>query len=219
MGMTDKLVSAMLKQCRKPAGFFGTLMAWEMNMGHSELTDWGLEHVFVVQNDTILDVGCGGGATVRKLARLASEGKVYGIDFSERSVAMARRTNRRLIQAGHVEIRQGSVSCLPFPGDAFNLVTAVETHYFWPDLISDMQEVLRVLKPGGALLIVGESYKGGKEMEKDRKWIELGNMTYLSLDELSEALSAAGFSDVQVFENYDRGWMCGAGQKRLPSSD
>ena len=38
--------------------------------------------------------------------------------------------------------------------DRFDLVTAVETHYFWPDLPRDLVEVRRVLKPGGMLALV-----------------------------------------------------------------
>jgi len=61
-----------------------------------------------------------------------------------------------------VEIREGSVSQLPFSEDVFDLVTAVETHFWWPDLPADMREVLRVLKPGGTLIIIAEVYKGAK---------------------------------------------------------
>jgi len=116
-----------------------------MNARHSKVTDWGLGHVAVGKGDTILDVGCGGGRTVSKLAAIASEGKVYGVDYSEESVVASKRTNARGIDAGRVEIRQGSVSQLPFPDGMFDLVTGVETHFWWPDLPGDMREVFRVL--------------------------------------------------------------------------
>jgi len=103
-------MSELLKQCRKPTGWFGGLVAWWMNIGHSELTAWGLKHIPIERHYTILDVGCGGGGTVHKLARIATEGKVYGVDPSEKSVTVSRRTNKQLIQAGRVEIRHGSVS-------------------------------------------------------------------------------------------------------------
>jgi ubiquinone/menaquinone biosynthesis C-methylase UbiE len=115
-----------------------------MNASHSKVTDWGLGHISVGQGDTILDVGCGGGRTVSKLAAIAVEGKVYGVDYSEESVAASKRTNARGVDAGRVEIRQGSVSQLPFPDGMFNLVTGVETHFWWPDLPGDMREVFRV---------------------------------------------------------------------------
>jgi ubiquinone/menaquinone biosynthesis C-methylase UbiE len=103
------------------------------------------------------------------LAGIASEGQVYGIDFSEDSVAVSRRRNRQLIQARRVDIKHSSVSCLPFSDDMFDLVTAVETHYFWSELVSDMQEILRVLKPGGKLMVIGEAYKGSKHDDRNRK--------------------------------------------------
>ena len=134
---------------------------WVMKRGHSKLAEWGLQEVSVGKGDTILDVGCGGGAMVRKLAAVAAEGKVYGVDHSEQSVAAARRPNRQGIAEGRVEIRQASVSALPFPDGLFDLVTAVETHYFWPDLPADMREIQRVLRPGGTLVVLAEAYKGG----------------------------------------------------------
>ena len=210
--IVDKVIMQLLKQCRKPEGWFGALLARGMNMGHSGFTDWGLNHVSIGGDFIILDVGCGGGRTVRKMAMQASGGKVFGLDYSEASVAVSRKMNRHLIREGRVEILQGSVSGLPFPDGMFDLVTAVETHYFWPDIPSDMREIVRVLKPGGTLAIMGEAYKGGKFDERNRKWIELGDMTCHSTDELYGIFSAAGYSHVRIFEEYDKGWLCCTGE-------
>src|SRR5437867_3694172 len=101
-----------------------------MNRHHSKLTDWGLSHVPIKKTDRILDIGCGGGRTINKLAALASAGKIHGVDYSEDSVAAARRINARWIDIGRIEIEHGSVSQLPFANDTFDLTTAVETHLF-----------------------------------------------------------------------------------------
>ena len=207
------IMSKLLNQCRKPTGWLGRAAAWGMNRGHSKMTDWGLGHISIGKLDTILDVGCGGGETVHKLAGIATEGQVYGIDFSIESVTVSRRRNRQLIRAGRVDVQHCAVSCLPFSDDTLDLVTAVETHYFRPDLGSGLQKILRVLKPGGKLMIIGEAYKGGKYDDRNRKWVEWGNMAYHSLDELGELLSLSGYSDVQMFEEYERGWLCGIGSK------
>jgi ubiquinone/menaquinone biosynthesis C-methylase UbiE len=164
-------------------------------------------------HDTILDVGCGGGRTVDKLAARATQGKVHGIDHSGESVAVARRTNKRWIKLGRVAIQSGSVSHLPFSDDMFDLVTAVETHYFWPDLPADMREILRVLKPGGTLIVIAEAYKGGKHDKVVRKLRELANMAILSVDEHRELFSTAGYSDVRIIERFEKGWICGIGRK------
>jgi len=47
-----------------------------MNARHSAVTDWGLSQISVKKNFAILDIGCGGGRTVSKLAAVATEGKV-----------------------------------------------------------------------------------------------------------------------------------------------
>ena len=207
---------ALLKQCSKPSGWLGRINLWSMNRRHSKVTEWGLTHVSIQSRDTILDVGCGGGMTVARLAIIATEGKTYGIDYSEESVAASRRANRQGVAAGRVEILPGSVSHLPFPDQMFDLVTAVETHYYWPDLNADMREVLRVLQPGGALIIIAEAYKGGKYDRLLRRLEQLrGTMNYahLSVREHSDLFSKAGYSDVQVFEEYDKGWICAVGRK------
>jgi ubiquinone/menaquinone biosynthesis C-methylase UbiE len=213
------LGSRLLNQCRKPNGWLGRFVLRRMNRRHSKLTDWGLTHVSIRSDDAILDIGCGGGKTVAKLASLAANGKVYGVDFSEESVAVSRRTNQELIRAGRIEIRQASVSELPLANDAFDLVTAVETHYYWPDLSADVRETLRVVKPGGAFIMIAESYKGGKYdrfLQHMEALERRGIMKYalLTVAEHRDLLSNAGYSDVAVFEEYDKGWVCAVGRKR-----
>ena len=100
-------------QCSKPKGWLGRFILWRMNASHSKLTDWGLEHVSIEKRYTILDVGCGGGRTVNKLASMATEGKVSGVDYSDESVAATKKTNAQWIRLGRVEAQHGCVSRLP----------------------------------------------------------------------------------------------------------
>ena len=213
MSAADKVIA----QCRKPSGLFGRFILWEMNRQHSKLTDWGLSHVTIKKTDTILDVGCGGGRTISKLAAMAGDGKVHGIDYSEESVTAAHRNNTRWIDIGRVSIREGTVSGLQFPDGTFDLVTAIETHLFWPELPSDFREIFRVLKRGGTLLIVAEIYRGGKHMEGVRKKIFdkhlAAKMNLLTVNEHRDLFTSAGFSDVQIFEELEKGWICATGRK------
>ncbi|HZE88641.1 MAG TPA: class I SAM-dependent methyltransferase [Verrucomicrobiae bacterium] len=207
----------LLGQCRRPTGWIGRFVLWSMNARHARSTDWGLSHVSIRPGDTILDVGCGGGRTIHKLAGLATEGRLHGLDHSEESVAASRRTNARLVREGRVEIGEGSVSRLPYPDGTFDLVTGVETHFFWPDLPADMREVLRVLKPGGTLLLVAEIYRGGSHESRIRRFgdrlTEIAGMTLLSVEEHRDLFSRAGYSRVQVFEEPAKGWICGVGTR------
>jgi ubiquinone/menaquinone biosynthesis C-methylase UbiE len=211
--VTDK--TPQFDQCRKPTGRMGRFTLWRMNWSHSRLTDWGLTKITIEPHSTILDVGCGGGRTVSKLAAIATQGKVCGIDYSDDSVAVSKKTNARWIDLRRVEIREGSVSRLPFSDDVFDLVTAVETHYFWPDLAADTREVLRVLKPGGALVMIAEAYKGAKTAagKLAEKFLPLAGMALLSVDEHRELFTTAGYGDVQVIEEAANGWICSIGRK------
>src|SRR5215510_1067191 len=186
----------LLNQVRKPTRWVGRLFLWVMNMSHSSVTDWGLRHVLIEKRFTILDVGCGGGRTIQKLAAIATEGMVCGIDYAEGSVAASRGKNAQLIKAGSVDIKQASVSQLPFPDDKFDLVTAVETQYYWPDLVKDMQEVLRVLKPGGTLAVIVESYKGSKHDILNTPVMSLLRSTRLTIHGHKELFTTAGYTDV-----------------------
>jgi SAM-dependent methyltransferase len=184
-----------------------------MNARHSGVTDWGLTHVVVEKHFTLLDVGCGGGATINKLAALASDGKVYGIDYSVASVATARNVNARWIEAGRVAIQQGVVSHLPFPDGKVDIVSAIETHYYWPDLVADLREILRVLKPGGRLVVVAETYRNSRYGLLYVPVMKLLRAKYLSASDHQELLAAAGYSEIELFEERSKGWLCAVGRK------
>lgn len=206
---------ARVSQFQKPRGWRGRLILRKMNSRHSRLTDWGLGHISIETHYTILDVGCGGGRTLSKLAERATQGKVYGVDYSEESVAASKRTNARWIERGRVEVWPGSVSKLPFPDGMFNLVTAVETHFWWPDLPTDVRETFRVLKSGGQVIVIAEIYKGANtRMAKlAEKHASRTGMALLDVDEHRALLANAGYSEVEVSEEVDKGWICGVGRK------
>jgi len=218
---TIKVGGGLASQCQKPRGWLGRILLWNMNSRHSGVTDWGLSHVRIEPHFTILDVGCGGGRTVSKLAEIVTQGKVYGIDYSETSVATTNKTNARWIDSQRVEVRHGSVSQLPFEDRTFDLVTAVETHFWWPDLPAGIREIHRVLKPGGKLVVIAEVYKGANTAAArlmEQKASQIG-MKLLDTDEHRTLLTNAGYSEVQIFEEHSKGWVCAMGTKPTASKD
>jgi SAM-dependent methyltransferase len=204
----------MLKQSRKPTGRFGTFYAGLMNIGHSQVTRWGLRHVLINKNDTILDIGCGGGKTVNTLAKMATEGKIYGIDYSEVSVAVATNTNKRFINAGRVDILHASVESLPFPDDMFDLATAVESYYFWPDLVNNLEEIRRVLKPGGSLILINACYRGERFEKRNSNLARIGGFTYHLPEEFRVFLRNAGYSSIQIEVLENKNWITAIGINR-----
>ncbi len=200
-------------QVRKPSGWLGRRVVQAMNHGHAKMTDWGLQQVTVPKNAAILDVGCGGGSTVRKLAALASEGKVVGLDYSPASVAVSRQTNAQQIEVGQVAIELGSVAALPFPNSTFDIVTAIETHYYWPDLPANVQEVHRVLKPGGTFALVAETYRGGPFRFLYGIVMPLLRAAFLSDEEHRNLLTQAGFTDVTTKHLRGKNWILAMGRR------
>jgi ubiquinone/menaquinone biosynthesis C-methylase UbiE len=184
-----------------------------MNKGHKPLTLWGLTHVDIKPEYVILDVGCGGGKTVNRLAERTPLGNVFGIDYSADMVKYSRKVNKKLIAENRVEIREGSVEETGFPDAFFDLVTAIETYYFWPSFSDALREIRRVLKPSGKLLMVNEMVKDGVYEVKNAKMIEQTHVHLLALEEIKKLLQAVGFADVQIFTKAESPWNAVLAQK------
>ena len=103
--------------------------------------------------DRILDVGCGTGYFVRMLAEIAgAQGSVVGVDAAPEMIAHASSRSR---SAANVSFEVGSAGALSFPAASFDVVVSSLTmHHVAPaEQLAAVQEMRRVLRPGGALLI------------------------------------------------------------------
>ena len=203
MGILSKIFS----NTRKPEGFFGRMMVNGMNGGsHARMAEWGLSYVNLSEHADVLDIGCGGGANIARLLQRCPKGTVTGIDHSPVSVKKSSEVNAAAIVAGRCKVMEASAAALPFADGAFDLVTAFETVYFWPDIEKNFAEVKRVLVPGGQFLIVNEDDGLSGNNEKWEKMIE-GMHTYTP-DELQSYLIAAGFKDIRTHCDESRHWLC-----------
>jgi ubiquinone/menaquinone biosynthesis C-methylase UbiE len=199
-----------LQNTRKPEGFGGVLMVKGMNSGaHARLAKWGISHLEISQDARILDAGCGGGANVKRLLDLCPESQVTGLDYSEISVGESRKVNRAAIDAGRCNIVQGDVSHLPFKDGTFDLVTAFETIYFWPDMPKTFEGIYRVLKTGGTFFICNES-NGHDEAAVHYSGIIEGMKLYDRQD-IRDLMTTAGFRDIRVDQKDI--WLCVWGRK------
>jgi len=196
----------LMDQFRHPTGRRSRFVAALMNKGHKPLTLWGLTHVKIEHHHIILDVGCGGGRTFNRLARLAPLGKVFGIGYSADMVKYSKKVNKKLIAEDRVEIVRGSVEKMGFSDHFFDLITAIETYYFWSTFSGALKEILRVLKSGGHLLMVNEMVKDGVYEVKYAKTIEKAHVHLVPLGETRDTLEAVGFEDVQIFTKSGSPW-------------
>ena len=111
----------------KPEGLAGRLMVSMMNAGHTPMAKWGFSHIQVPNDAACLDIGCGGGANLRRLLEKCPQGHVTGIDHSAVSVEKSRKAARAAIGKGRCTVLRGNVMALPFDEGAFDLVTAFDT--------------------------------------------------------------------------------------------
>jgi ubiquinone/menaquinone biosynthesis C-methylase UbiE len=206
-------MSGLMDQFKCPRGRRGRIVAALMNRGHKPLTLWGLTHVEIKSDYVILDVGCGGGKTVNRLAQQAPLGKVFGIDYSPDMVEYSKKVNKKLIAENRVEIVEGSVDKTGLPDDFFDLVTAVETYYFWPSFSDALKEILRVLKSGGNFLMANEMVQDGVYDVKSAKTIEQAHVRLIPLDEIKNTALSVGFVEVQVFTKEGSPWNAILAQK------
>ena len=180
---------------RKPKGKLGNIQLKSMNKEHTPFALWNLKHLDIKPDDIVLDVGCGGGININRMAEKAK--KVYGVDYSIESVKLSREVNRDLIGQGKVEVLEGDVQSLPFEDNTFDIITAFETVYFWPNIEKSFGEVKRVLKPGGTFMIGMESNGSDNIPMKISK--KLIDMEVYSDDELTGFLKANDYSNITVY--------------------
>ncbi len=148
----------------------------------------------------VIDIGCGGGQTVQLLSKIIQSGRITGLDYSQESIDMTLKRNVESSNKGIVDVLLASVSNLPIENGTYDVATAVQTHYFWPDLKNDIKEVKRILKDGGKFMIVSELYKMTYHMHE-----------YKTVDELRLLFSNVGFKKIDV--QTSNGWMCIVGIK------
>ena len=180
----------------KPRGFIGSLMLSHMNRNHGPSAQWGLSHIQPPEGANVLDIGCGGGANMARLMELCPRGFVTGMDYSPLSVDASKDYNRKALAAGRGMVLRGDVSHLAFPRGIFDLVTAFETIYFWPQPDHCFHNIWKTLKDGGQFLICNTS---AGEDEDVYKWArKIDGMVVYKVPALEAMLKKAGFSRVET---------------------
>lgn len=197
----------------KPQGEDGNTMLLRMNDSHYAVTGWGLEHWQIRGDERILDIGCGGGATLRRMSEKMTTGHLTGVDYSAVSVETSKEVNHAAVAAGKMEVLEGSVADLPFSEQTFDKIITVESFYFWPDPQENLKEVLRVLKTGGTFLLVADVYGRDDLPPEVVENIERFHLFNPTLEEFKALFERAGFTDIHVHEKEGTTWVCVEGHK------
>src|SRR5215469_7004043 len=190
VNITKNIVKRVRSQFGRPTGFSGRVVGWIMALRSSNRRRnvWTVSLLDVQRRDRILEIGFGPGIAVKEISRLAVEGYVCGIDHSEEMLRQATRRNADAIRTGRVDLRLGSVDCLPVFAEPFDKVLAVNAIMFWDETIDRLKELRRVMHPGGRIAIAHQPRGPGAT---DATAAVRG-------EEIAASLTQAGFSEVQV---------------------
>ena len=109
------------------------------------------------QNSSFLDVGCGSGILIKYLLEANRGMKLCGLDITPQMVEVAKR---KFASNQSVEITLGSAVKMPYKNNSFDYVTCASSFHHHPDPLKSVKEMVRVLKPGGKLLILDMCIEG-----------------------------------------------------------
>jgi len=182
------------RQSRRPTGWLGEIVGRVMAFDTAQANRIAVERLAAGASEAILEIGCGHGRTLAALAA-APCAHLAGIDPSDVMVRLARRRMKRWIDAGRAEISLASSTKIPHPDGRFDAVLAVHVVYFWNQPLADSSEILRVLRPGGRVLL-------GYVPRDEKTLAALPATVYAlrSVEEVEELLRESGFVEVRTAE-------------------
>jgi arsenite methyltransferase len=182
------LMKFMAHQARQPSGKLSGIFAIYMNFGNNSLNKLAVQALDIQPKDHILEVGFGGGVALYKILKNIHGGFVAGIDYSPDMVKRGKRKFQKSIASGKMTLVEGNVTSMPFSDASFDKICTINTIYFWHDPTAGLSEILRVLKPGGQL-VVGIAPKDSMEKHSFTRY----GFTLYSEQELRDLLTQAGF--------------------------
>lgn len=192
----------------KPQGEAGIIMLNRMSVSHKNVTDWAFSHLNITGNEAVLEIGCGSGIALKKVAGFIDSGNLAGIDHSEISVELSKNNNSDDIKSGKTQIIQSSVENLPFDDDSFDIIYTVESFYFWNNPLECLKEVRRVLAPGGIFMIAADIYGDAELTDEEIENVRKYNLFNPTRDQFRELLERSGFSEIKINTCPGTNWIC-----------
>jgi len=174
-----------------PRGLVGTAVGWLMARKNRGINELAVAALDPAPDASLLEIGFGPGVAIELLAAVAPHASIHGIDISAAMVRQASRRNRRRVSAGAVRLRQGAAEALPYPEDSFDGVLATNSYHLWPDQPAALAEILRVLRPGGRLVLGLRTAPA-----QPGKYVAPG-FSAQELRTVCEQLEAAGFTRIE----------------------
>ena len=177
------------RQAGHPSGLLGRVIGRLMVKDTAGSNDRALELLELDEPRTVLEVGFGQGRTA---AKLSDQGhRVVGVDVSEAMLAQATARNRAACRDGRVQLHLGDGRSLPFEDDVADVAFTAHTIYFMDDPQLTLNEVVRVVRPGGRFVIACRVSDDGMP-----EWMDRDIYRIPSINHVQTMLDSAGFIDV-----------------------
>jgi SAM-dependent methyltransferase len=190
---TTKLDPATLaKHLGNPEGEIGKAVTAGLNKTNAGAYSVALRTLGVTDGDRVLEIGFGNGREIPNVLSLAKDVTYFGLDISETMVSEAAGFNADAVRQGRLALAQGSSAAIPAETGAFTKAIALNTIYFWPEPLTDLKELRRVVRSGGRLVLGMNSPKSatGPVFQHGFRHYEEAEITVL--------LTQAGFSSVSI---------------------
>jgi len=155
-----------------------------------EMRGEAIEMLDIQPSDHVLDVGCGTGFATEAL--LTKTDNVYGLDQSAHQLEKA---YAKFGKRGPVRFHRGDAERLPFADDSFDVVWSSGSIEYWPNPVDALEELRRITKPGGQVLVVGPDYPNNTVFQKMADAI----MLFYDEEEADRMFTQAGY---QEFEHH-----------------
>lgn len=155
--------------------------------------------------ECLLDVACGTGALIEAIAAAHPDVRLAGVDISPEMLAVARR---RL--PAEVELKTASADALGFRDGSIDTVVTSNAFHFFPSPDRALDEIRRVLRPGGTLVITDwcDDYIACRICDRLLRWFSASHQHVYASAECRVLLEGAGF-DVVELHRYKISWLWG----------
>ncbi len=166
----------------------------EMERAHRPVTEKLIARMAVDPADSILEVGCGDGWAVRRLAALCPQGAVVGIDVADEMIDLARRKS---VEFSNVLFSVGAAEEIPWAEDYFQHIVSVESAYYWPSPERAVRELFRVAAHGGRIYTLMHYYQENPHARHWQQHVELP-LQLKSAEQWARLFSNFGFEPVET---------------------
>lgn len=191
--MKERDLKILAQNLGNPQGEKGIEVGEMMNATNIGMTLESIKTLLIEDHEHILEIGHGNAGHLKSILRIAKNLKYTGIDISETMHHEAKRINQEFKNQADFVLYEGEK--FPFEDEVFDKIFTVNTVYFWKNPVDYLNEIYRVLKDNGTLVLTF----GQRDFMEKLPFTEY-NFTLYNTDEMEELISKSHFKRMKISE-------------------